>query len=190
MELVVKILYLHGFGSAFDPSSEKIIELSKIGLVEGINIDYSLSFPVIKQEVSKKVLEFQPDIVVGTSMGGWLASHIGSSFGIPFVAINPVISPCQSLEKYLGTHKDHTGKTYTLTYDCINTYKEFSLKGCGLILLDSGDEVIPYQHTLEFLEGCYEHVVFEGGSHRFDHMTESLQFIKDHYELSGVVYGA
>lgn len=190
MEFVVKILYLHGFGSAFDPSSEKIIELSKIGLVEGINIDYSLSFPVIKQEVSKKVLEFEPDLIVGTSMGGWLASHIGSSFGIPFVSINPAITPSESLKKYLGTHKNHIGKTYTLTQDCINTYKGFSLTGCGLILLDSGDDVISHKETLITLENHYKCVVFQNGSHRFDHMSESLQFIQDHYELSGVIYGA
>jgi predicted esterase YcpF (UPF0227 family) len=31
-------------------------------------------------------------------MGGWLASHVGVKCGIPFVALNPVISPSDSLQ--------------------------------------------------------------------------------------------
>ena len=95
-----EITYLHGFRSFFDSNKPKVQTLSKLGPVDGPQIDYendSLS------EIEEKVCAVRPvgDVLIGTSMGGWLAAHCGIKYGIPFVAINPVTDPQnQSVGRY------------------------------------------------------------------------------------------
>jgi len=63
-------------------------------------------------------------------------------------------------------------------------------KSYGLILLDDGDEVIQadgvFAKGYDSDHGVLKH---EGGSHRFEHMDESLDEIKKHYNMSLASYG-
>ena len=40
----MKILYIHGFGSHYDPSKSKVQTLQSLGVVIGINLDYCEGF--------------------------------------------------------------------------------------------------------------------------------------------------
>ena len=125
-------------------------------------------------------MQVNPDLLVGTSMGGWLAGILGAETGIPFVAINPVIDPRETLKSWLGKGVDHQGNAYELSPDSLVSYYPFTQCGSGLILLDQGDELIPWQETFRALDGCFPVHSFAGGSHRFEHMDESLVWIREH----------
>ena len=186
----MNILYIHGFGSKFDAASDKIIELSKLGNVDGIDIDYTKSFNENRAMVISYILKTTPDVVVGTSMGGYMAAAIGSATGIPFVSINPAISPKTSLTKYVGTNTTYFGETYTLLQTTVDEYPNIATDGCGLVLLDMDDEVISADETANALRSVYDIIKFDGGNHRFTHMAESISYISQHVENAGLVYGA
>lgn len=177
---MLKSYYLHGFASQFDPTSEKLRTLAELGPVQGHNIDYTQSAEEVVENSLDKLMQVNPDLLIGTSMGGWLASILGSETGIPFVAINPVIDPSKSLNKHVGQGIDHQGEAYELTSTVVRSYYPFARNGSGLVLLDDGDEVIDRQGTIKALEGYYPVHSFSGGSHRFEHMANALELIREH----------
>ena len=174
----MKILYIHGFGSRFDRSSEKVQALEDLGPVYGVNLHYPDGYARNKHECIEIVRAFDIDLVVGTSMGGYMAAQIGTERNLPFVCINPAISPNPMLRKYVGTHVDYHGREYTMTEDAVESYPPMSIAGDGLILLDMGDDVIDAHETVAQLERYYDIVTFHGGSHRFDNIVDSLPIIE------------
>ena len=177
----MRILYIHGFGSIFDSNSDKVVALSSLGDVLGIDIDYTQSPDVIHSKILEKVLEHQVDLIVGTSMGGYFAARVGASTGIPFVACNPSIEPEIALLKYVGTHTDYYGREYTLTEEVVNMYNPFVTHGRGLILLDKGDELFDSTKTCEALKDSYDVRMYDGGNHRFTHMNDAIVIIESFY---------
>ena len=174
----MNILYLHGYGSKFDINSSKNKELAKIGTVHGVDIDYSLPYEYNERNITAKLVHTDIDLIIGTSMGGYYANRIGTSVGIPFVMINPVVDPRSVLEKY-DQHKS-----------VIDSYKYKALiYECGMLLLDSGDDVIPIKPTIKYFEDFFETHTFSGGSHRFEHMKESLPLIVDFYQINSITFG-
>jgi len=176
----MNILYLHGFGSRFSPSSTKVQTLRELGPVYGVDLDYTRPFSELYLIVVQAMRDYDIDVLVGTSMGGWAAAKIGTDTGTSFVAINPARNPGVALRKYLGTHLDHSGREYTLTEDALTDYTEFPLvkNARGIVLLDEGDEVINSSLTQSITREVYPTFMFSGGNHRFEHMAESLSAIK------------
>jgi len=174
------LYYLHGFASHFDITSSKIHTLAKLGSVRGHNIDYTLPAEDVIEDSLDKLMQVNPDTIVGTSMGGWLAAILAVEAGIPFVAHNPVIDPSKTLKHYIGKGQDYQGSPYELTPAVVDSYYPIMENGQGLILVDQGDEVIDWRETHEALDGYYPVQSFPGGSHRFEHMEDALFLIHEH----------
>jgi predicted esterase YcpF (UPF0227 family) len=171
-----KIIYIHGFGSQVDPKSEKYYALSELGEVVPIAPDYSQGYQTNALLVAS--LASSANLLVGTSMGGYLASRVAADTGLPFVAINPVLLPRRTLTKYLGTREDYYGKTYKLDAETVRSYPVFAPSNKGLVLLDTGDELIDAHETVACLAQHMKLFTFAGGTHRFSHITESICVIK------------
>ncbi|PPK50050.1 YqiA/YcfP family alpha/beta fold hydrolase [Marinobacter persicus] len=186
---MLNIFYCHGFASSFDPGNSKVQTLARLGSVSGCNIDYTRRADEVISHVIERGNFANVDVIVGTSMGGWLATELGSSLGIPFVAINPAADPSQTLRNYIGAGEDYQGKPYTLSESTVASYYPIAKNGCGLILLDEADEVIEARHTQQMLSEYYQVEVFEGGNHRFAHMEEALPLIESFQSDAEVVYG-
>jgi len=148
--------------------------------------------------------------LVGTSLGGYWAARFGNHFEIPAVLINPTIHPHQSLKRYVG-HKllnFVTRSRNILREEVPASYGNIERSGDFLVLLDKGDEVLDYRVSENWFarggsgtqakpaqtgttasvtarQDFCKVVTFEGGSHRFSHMDESLphirQFLAERY---------
>lgn len=175
-----KTYYLHGFASRFDITSDKLKTLARLGPVYGHDIDYAQGSEGVIEDSLDKLMQVNPDLLVGTSMGGWLAGILGAETGIPFVAINPVTDPALTLKPWIGQGVDHQGLAYQLTAEVVSGYYPFTHYGSGLVLLDQGDELLPWNDTARALGDYYPVYSFEGGSHRFEHMEEALKLIREH----------
>lgn len=186
----MNIYYCHGFASRFDASSQKIKTLRQLGPVCGDDLDYTKPADETIQRSIDRLISTDVDIIVGTSMGGWLASIVGARLGIPFVAINPAIEPSQTLRAHVGKGVDFQGKEYELMASVVSGYGSLAQGGCGLILLDEGDDVIDWRKTRAAFHEHYSVVSFPGGSHRFEHMKASLPLIESFLVRSSLVYGA
>lgn len=175
------IFYCHGFGSCFDPASDKVSILSRLSPVAGRTVDYTQIPEHVFSEFAGSIQALNISLIVGTSMGGFFAAWLGSALGLPFVAINPAIDPGRSLRKHIGDGLTYFGSPYTLSATVVDAYVglPFRMDGTGLVAVDRGDEVIDPEETLTFVEGKLPTAVFDGGSHRFDHMSDLLPRLGD-----------
>ncbi|MCB5162634.1 YqiA/YcfP family alpha/beta fold hydrolase [Marinomonas algarum] len=185
----MNILYIHGFGSKFKPQSDKVKSLSSLGIVYGVDIDYTDRRSDITQQLRNVIIQKNIELLVGTSMGGYFSAEVGLMVGLPYVMINPALNPRTTLRKYIGEGVDYYGKSYHLEGSTVEEYDQMALeKQHGLLLLDKGDKLIDYKETVRLLPDI-QTLIFEGGSHRFDHINESLDAIQKCANTLSVVLG-
>lgn len=171
----MNILYIHGFGSKVDTNSDKQVALRKIANVMAFAPDYTRGYPSVLAAVKPFLREV--DLLIGTSMGGFLVSRLSELTGKKFVAINPVINTKATLSKYIGSHTDHYDRPFTLDQATVDEYPDFLPSSNGMVLLDMGDELIDAFATLEAIGHQMTVHTFAGGSHRFSHIDEALPLI-------------
>jgi predicted esterase YcpF (UPF0227 family) len=163
-----------------------------MGEVVGLDIDYNAGSKVIPRAV-EWAIEEKLDMVVGCSMGGWLASHVGSAVGIPVVMLNPCISPSSSLRKYLNVPEGETDyggyPLASIKPERLASFIDISKDACGLVLLEEGDKVISSEQSKLKLDKYYDVVLSPGGSHRYESLASKLGLIKLHFMLSELNYG-
>ena len=171
---MTNIFYIHGFASCFEPDKSKIRSLSKFGKVDGITVDYTQNPGTISEMLSAAISTKEPQLLVGTSLGGYWSAVLGKELSIPFVAINPAIAPHRSLRKYLGPGVTHFGQPFELSAETVGAYERiaFPTSRLGLVVVDEGDQVISAAETVAAVQSGMEVIKFPGGSHRFDHMEE------------------
>jgi len=192
-------VYLHGFNSGYDPDNPKVQALSTLGDVIGVTYDsfatYQEIFEQISYEVFTQVHDRHDMVFVGTSLGGFWAAEMGRRFGVPSVIINPCHDPYEMLRKYVGYVMTNyvTGVTNVLTNEVVETYPTYGMTGedrtfgfLPLVLLDMGDEIIDSAETFKTLEG-FPTMVWQDGSHRFDHTDQALPFIQQYANRCSVV---
>jgi uncharacterized protein len=85
---VMRILFLHGLESTL--SEEKREILSKYGEVIAPAIDYTKN-PNIIEDFTTKYKDNVPDLVIGSSLGGFVAFYLANRLRIPALLFNPAL---------------------------------------------------------------------------------------------------
>ena len=165
------ILYIHGYGSSVDESMQhpKYKALSRIGKVFAIAPDYDRPPQASIDDALAAIRDNNIDLIVGTSMGGWLASQVGPETGLPYAALNPSITPKTSLLKYPGAK------------NVAHLYADFTAEGCCSIFVELGDEVIDPQETIRRYSDKRPVTVIEGGAHQFENLERIIPDIEALY---------
>ena len=86
----MKIAYLHGLESTIDQKDPKIIFLNKNfdkTYMPSINYRDDNTF----DKLYKDIKSLNPDLIVGSSMGGYVSYLIGSKLSIPVLLFNPAM---------------------------------------------------------------------------------------------------
>lgn len=158
------------------------IRLTKAGF-EVIQLTYDTFdlYQNIKDMIIENVETEAPDIIMGLSLGGYFAIDISKELDIPFIALNPSINPKVSMFPYIDVDMFNyvTEETKVLKENTVNSYITIKGHANGIVFLDSGDEVIDANETYEYLKYSSNIHMFVGGSHRFEHLKESIKIIKD-----------
>jgi predicted esterase YcpF (UPF0227 family) len=115
---------------------------------------------------------------VGSSLGGFYATHLAEKHAARAVLINPAIDPHIGLRAYLGVQKNlHTGAPYELTEthlrDWAKLYAERVTPQRYLLLVETGDEVLDYRKAVARYAGAQQHVI-AGGDHSLQSFPEHL----------------
>ena len=83
----MKIVYLHGLESNnLGPKNDWLQSISDLF---DPYIDYYE--PNIYQSLKTRIIEFEPDIIIGSSMGGYFAHEIAKELNISAVLFNPAL---------------------------------------------------------------------------------------------------
>ena len=167
---MTNIGYVHGFNSANTPENTKIQMLNTISRVNVVPIEYDTfaGCDEMERSIRESVMAHDIDILVGTSLGGYMVSLIG----LPYISINPMVDIQDGLKSHVGVTQTNyvTGKSNTLKAENAVFHQEFDSEGPCLVLLAVDDEVIDAHSTYDRIVGAgNEHnvLMFREGGHRF-----------------------
>jgi predicted esterase YcpF (UPF0227 family) len=187
------ILYIHGFNSS--PKSVKAQQTAQF---------IAENFPDIKVIIEQipchpiPAINFLEDIflknqkdikgIMGSSLGGYLASYLVEKYSVKSVVVNPAVRPYELLGNVLGMHTNpYTNERYELTTEHMEQLKSIDtpvLKQPALywLLQQTGDEVLDYRQAVAKYSDCKQ-TVEVGGDHSFVGFERFLPQIAEFFEL-------
>ena len=149
-----KIVYLHGLESK--PGGKKVEYLKEKYEVFAPSMDYKTN-PNLFKEILQKIKDFDPDVIVGSSAGGYFAHHYCTILCCTGILFNPAIHS-RSIELNVET----------------GNYTPYQT-----VILGNKDKVIKPIPTVEYFKyeyKGYSEIFFHGHGHRtpFDIFTSYL----------------
>ncbi|WIX02445.1 YqiA/YcfP family alpha/beta fold hydrolase [Pseudomonas sp. AR5] len=176
------ILYIHGFNSS--PLSQKASQLSaamqRVGLAERLRVPELHHHPhrAIAQ-LEQCIDELGRPLLVGSSLGGYYATHLAERHGLKALLINPAVLPHRLFDGYLGAQTNlYTGEVWELTHDHVAALAELETPppvdpARYQVWLQTGDETLDYRRAADFYKGCALRIQ-AGGDHGFQGFAERL----------------
>ncbi|MCU1734409.1 MULTISPECIES: YqiA/YcfP family alpha/beta fold hydrolase [unclassified Pseudomonas] len=182
------ILYIHGLNSA--PSSMKASQLQAV--IDQLGLAGQLRVPALHHhprqaiaQLEAHIAELGQPLLVGSSLGGYYATHLAERHGLKALLINPAVNPHRLFDGYLGTQTNHyTGETWELTHDHVQALAELEVAppvdpARYQVWLQTGDETLDYRHAERFYRACALRIE-AGGDHSFQgfalHLPALLSF--------------
>jgi predicted esterase YcpF (UPF0227 family) len=182
------IVYLHGFRSS--PASVKATQMRAAVDALPDARRPELHIPDLQRgpkiaiaQVARLVESARgPVTIVGSSLGGYYASHLAERFGVRAVMINPAVRPYDDLQPYLGTQTNlYTGEAFEVTVAHFAELRELRVRTITrperyFLLLETGDEVLDYREAVAHYAGAWQYVR-GGGDHAFQDYAVQLPAI-------------
>jgi predicted esterase YcpF (UPF0227 family) len=185
----LRIAYLHGFNSG--PASIKGQQLGNAiaALPEAARPAYFLPQLSHRPAEAMRTLcrwveagDRDQLTFVGSSLGGFYATHLAETYGAKAVLINPAVHPDRDLAPYLGAQRNpYTGEAYELTAGHFAELSAFKVARIArpqryLLLVQTGDEVLDYRVAVAFYAGAWQ-LVQGGGDHAFHDFAAQIPAI-------------
>lgn len=176
------ILYIHGFNSA--PASQKASQLSSV--MSTLGLSDQLRVPALHHHPREAMVQLEQAIgelgrplLVGSSLGGYYATHLAERHGLKALLVNPAVSPHRMFDGYLGTQKNlYTDETWELTHDHVAALAELEVPAPQdpqryQVWLQTGDETLDYRSAQLYYRACALRIQ-AGGDHGFQGFAGQL----------------
>jgi predicted esterase YcpF (UPF0227 family) len=185
------LIYLHGLNSA--PASHKAQLLCREMATRGqaaywrcpaLPPEPLLAITTIEAEIRAATEQCETITLVGSSLGGFYATHLAEKHDLRAVLLNPAVQPQQDLEVYIGPQRNlYTGATYELTAEHIAQWRALDVPRVHperyLLIVETGDEVLDYRAAVRKYAGSRQ-IIVPGGDHSLRsfprHIDEILGF--------------
>ncbi len=183
------LIYLHGFRSG--PLSHKAQQLAAHMSERGLASQWwgeQLAWgPAAAIAQVTRVIESSPvsPTLVGSSLGGFYATHLAERYSLRAVVINPAVLSHISLAPHLGPQQMlYTGEHFDFTaahLDELRALETGPLQDPSRywLLAETGDEVLDYRDAVARYAGARQ-TVLTGGDHSFtrwgDYLNDILRF--------------
>ena len=186
------ILYLHGFTSG--PQSRKVQSLVARMAARGcadslmcpqLTASPAAAIALLENQLQKVDAGKTAVTLVGSSLGGFYATHLAEKFGLKAVLVNPAVVAAIELERYLGTQTWlYTGEPFEFTRQHIAELRALEVPTLAdpsryWLLAEEGDETLDYRQAVARYTGARQ-TVLPGGDHSFtrwdDFLDDILQF--------------
>ncbi len=169
------ILYIHGFNSS--PASRKALQLQ--AAMQRIGLAAQLHMPALHHhprqamaQLQHVIAELGQPVLVGSSLGGYYATHLAMQHGLKALLINPAVLPHERFDGYLGAQVNHySGETWQLTHDHVAALAELAVPAPQdpaqvQVWLQTGDETLDYRAAALYYRACALRIQ-AGGDHSF-----------------------
>ena len=147
-----KVAYFHGLESSQGGNKVKYMRLEHE--VYAPTMDYT--DPKLFQATLNEVIKFKPDLLIGSSMGGYFAYLLSTHTGIPVLLFNPALH-----SRSFQPEGVQLGDT----------------KVTGVVVLGKKDKIIPYRETMAFLQGSIDEGSIEIHKENYGHRTPFSRFV-------------
>ncbi|EHA1081968.1 esterase YqiA [Photobacterium damselae] len=186
------LLYIHGFNSS--PQSMKAEIMANYCRECRPDIKVVVprlpSYPQQAAEyIDELVQTYLPDYklgLVGSSLGGYIATWLSQRYQLPAVVVNPAVKPYELLVDYLGPQQNpYTQEQYVLAPHHMDELKAMDVDNIVhpeliWLLQQEGDEVLDYRQAVEKYTLCRQ-LVEKQGDHSFVQFerfpAEIIQFL-------------
>lgn len=178
------VVYLHGFASS--SQSEKALITKAFFQQQLPEVELLLpDLPYTPREAVATIEQAlngrRPDAVIGSSLGGFLATYLAEKTGCYAALINPAVAPYELLSQHFGCyHHPVLQQDFTVSAEHMPLLAELECKPSALdrylVLLQQGDEVLDYRKALQFYVGCTLDVQ-AGGDHSYQGYANRLSAI-------------
>lgn len=123
--------------------------------------------------------------VVGSSLGGFYATHLAERLGCRAVLLNPAVKSFRDLERYVGvTTRFHSDEPFEFKREYIDELRALAVDRITdpqryLLMAATGDEVLNWREMVSHYPGARQHII-EGSDHGIsefaDYADEVLAF--------------
>ncbi len=181
------VLYLHGFNSGAD-SPKAVWMREACGRLDlPCEIPHLPHRPLQAMALAARLLEGLggSPLVVGSSMGGFLATCLAERHDLSAALINPAVAPARLVRDWIGTAfiNDYTRERFTVT---VAHQEELAGLALGrvmpsryLLILGTADETLAPQEAFAFYRGART-ILHPGGDHGFSQLRHYLPAILAH----------
>jgi len=153
-----RVLYLHGLGSSGNSST--VAALRDLDLVVDAPSYAPHDYERSMRELCDTVNSVKPSVIVGTSMGGFYAMKLSEVFGLPTLAINPVLDHATFLEifrdrpaKDYATNTDiPISDTMRAAFEPLDRIRRVELAAPIHVIVGMNDEVVNPHSTIAYCE--------------------------------------
>ncbi|QXI43850.1 esterase [Pseudomonas wayambapalatensis] len=176
------ILYIHGFNSS--PLSAKARQLEAV--MQQLGLGDHLRVPALHHhprqamaQLETAIAELGAPLLVGSSLGGYYATHLAERHGLKALLVNPAVTPHKHFDGYLGTQRNHySEETWELTLDHVQALAELEVPppqdaSRYQVWLQTADETLDYRHAERYYRACALRIE-AGGDHSFQGFAERL----------------
>ena len=187
------LLYIHGFLSS--SRSEKALDTSAWLERQGVPIEFDCPSLSNNPRRARDQLEAAVEArkrdaigLIGSSLGGFYATWLSQTYGLPAVLVNPAVRPHSHLDAYLGpNHNPYTGENFEVDEDFLQALEEMEIDPLPaperlMVMLQTGDETLDYRQALDKYAASRQ-IVENGGDHRFQNYDRHLPAILEFLQL-------
>ncbi|GAB2797348.1 alpha/beta fold hydrolase [Halomonas shantousis] len=191
---VSSVLYLHGFNSGAASPKARLVEAACRALAAdsgkapkfmALQLPHRPQAAMEAAETALATLG-QDTLVVGSSMGGFLATCLAEHHGLRAVLINPAVRPARLVSEWLGAAfvNDYTGEHFVVGAEHADELERLTPRGISrpqryLLLLGSADETLDCRDALHAYSGCRT-IIHPGGDHGFSALARYLPAVLAH----------
>ena len=179
------ILYIHGLNSS--PASLKASQLSaamaRMGLASKLRVPALHHHPCQAiAQLEALIAELDRPVLVGSSLGGYYATHLAERQGLRALLINPAVQPHLLFDGYLGPQKNYySDETWELTAEHVAALGELEVPppqdpARYQVWLQTADETLDYRQAQAYYRGCALRIQ-AGGDHGFQGFAARLPML-------------
>ncbi len=179
---MTKILYIHGLNSS--PASTKAQQL--LGAMQRMGIADQLYLPALHHHPRQAIAQLEAIIagagqplLVGSSLGGYYATHLAHRLGLKALLINPSVRPHRRFEHCLVLQTNYyTGEQWMPTEQHMLALAELEVPppqdpARYQVWLQTGDETLDYREAEHYYRACSLRIE-AGGDHGFSSFAAQL----------------
>lgn len=169
------LIYIHGFNSS--PASHKAREL--VAACAGLGLAAQLRVPALHHDPRQAIAQLEAEIagagrpvLVGSSLGGYYATHLAERHGLRALLINPAVRVQRYFQRYLGPQQNfYSGERWELTAAHVAALAALEVPPPQsperfVVWLQTGDETLDYRDAADYYRHCTVQIE-AGGDHGY-----------------------